>query len=62
MSWMGEIAIMIQEASEVGVKIELSDFTRVGNDLYIDGMIADDWFEAVIRDTDTHDRLEDFDL
>lgn len=62
MSWMSEIAIMIQEAAEVGVKIELSDFTREGNELKIDGMPADEWFDAVIRDQATHDRLEDYDF
>lgn len=62
MSWMSEIAIMVQEAAEYGVKIELSDFTREGNRLMIDGMDADEWFDAVIRDADTHDRLEDYNL
>jgi hypothetical protein len=59
MSWMGEIAIMIEEAASVGVTLEVGDFRRLGNRLMIDGMDADDWFGAVIRDVD---RLEDLEV
>jgi hypothetical protein len=55
MSWMSEISIMIAEAAEHGVTLEVSDFHRDGDTLTIDGMDVDEWFALVIRD----DRLED---
>jgi hypothetical protein len=59
MSYMGEIVILIQEAAEIGVTLEVSDFRTLEGRLMIDGMDADDWFNQVIRDQDSNDRLED---
>lgn len=59
MSWMGEIAIMITDAAEYGVALEVGDFRRLGDRLMIDGMDADEWFSLVITEDDTSDRLED---
>lgn len=50
MSWMSEVAIMIEDARAFGVNLELSDFGRDGDTLTIDGMAADDWFKAVVFD------------
>lgn len=48
MSWMSEIAVMIEQAAEYEITLELSDFRRLNNRLMIDGMDADDWFDAMI--------------
>jgi hypothetical protein len=57
MSWMGEIAIMIEEAASLGVTLDVGDFRRLGDRLMIDGMDANDWFTVVIR-PDTLTELE----
>jgi hypothetical protein len=56
MSWMGELHIMIQEAAEYGVTLEVGDFRRLDNRLMINGVDADDWFRAMASG---YDRLED---
>jgi hypothetical protein len=56
MSWMGEIAVIIEQASEYGVVLDLGDFRRLNDRLMIDGMDADDWLSAM---TNGYDRLED---
>lgn len=59
MSWMSELHIMIAEAAELGVTLEVGDFRRLGDRLMIDGMDADEWFSLVITDAD---RLEDLEV
>lgn len=57
MSWMGEVAIMIQDAAEQGVKIELSDFGKDDQGrLTINDVDADLWFAILYT---VPDRLED---
>jgi len=66
MSWMGEIAIMIEDAATYGVLLEVGDFRRLNDRLIIDGMDADDWFRAMTDAVDAaylaDDRLEDREL
>lgn len=57
MSWMSEIVITIQDAAELGISLELSDFRTLNNRLMIDGMDSDDWFAMVIAQQDAHDTL-----
>jgi hypothetical protein len=60
---MSEIATMIESAAEFGVRLELSDFRRSGNTLLLDGMPADQWFEAMFTDDESPvDRLEDLEI
>lgn len=51
MSWMSEVAIMIDEARAYGVSLDVSDFGRDGDALTIDGMDADQWFTQVVHDS-----------
>ena len=58
MSWMSEIAITIQDAAELGISLQLSDFKVLnGHRLMIEGMDSDDWFAMVIAQQDAHDTL-----
>lgn len=45
MSWMSEVAILIEEAAQGGVTLELDDFGRKGNTLTIRGIPVDVWFQ-----------------
>jgi hypothetical protein len=54
---MSEIATMIETAAEYGVSLDVSDFRRSGDALFLDGMPADDWFAAMFETAP--DRLED---
>jgi hypothetical protein len=49
MSWMSEIATMIESAAEYGVTLEVGDFRRSGNTLLLDGMPADQWMDAMFE-------------
>ena len=57
MSYMSEISIMIQDAAELGISLELSDFRTLNRRLMIDGMDSNDWFDMVIAQQDAHDTL-----
>ncbi len=57
MSWMSEIAIMVEEAAALGVALTVGDFRRSGDHLLLDGMPTDEWFAMAYRNAP--DRLED---
>lgn len=60
MSYMGEVVIMIQEAAEMGVTLELSDFKTLNGRLMIDGQDSNDWFEMVTRQWDMYNDRDRF--
>lgn len=60
MSWMSEIAVMIETAAEYGITLEVGDFRRSGDMLLLDGMPADDWFGAMFETYP--DRLEEMEI
>lgn len=43
MSYMKEVATIIEEAAARGVSLDLDDFANVGGVLMIDDMPADEW-------------------
>lgn len=66
MSWMKEVAILIEDAAVYGVSLELSDFRTLNDRLMINGLDADDWFRQMTEAVDAaylaDDRLEEQDL
>lgn len=63
MSWMSEIAIMIESAAEFGIRLDVSDFRRSGRTLLLDGMPASQWFDAMTEGEFVPvDRIEDLEI
>jgi hypothetical protein len=63
MSWMKEVAAIIEQASLAGVELTLDDFSREGDQLTIDGMPVDEWLSMVHEiGIVPVDRMEDLDI
>lgn len=49
-SYMKEVALMIEFAAAHGVTLTVQDFRTIDGELTIDGMPADQWLDAMVTD------------
>jgi hypothetical protein len=58
MSYMKEVALLIEWAAAHGVTLEVNDFRTIDGQLTIDGMPAGEWVDTVIGGVDPYDETD----